>query len=171
MNGPPPLFQGRRSRASWAYGDHSTARSGPVWDLTMGIGRASSVDGLRRFELLLCRNAHGGVSPCAATLGRSINRNFGLRRRTAFLQNAIKYLRTYTCLRANVSRRNVTSWIAFPTFQKKRRYGERDELYIKYFPIYLVSKNAVLFLCRVYSDKCGTLKTYFSIARKGSRFS
>lgn len=59
-----------------------------------GIKRASSVDGLRASSSYYV-GTHGGVSPYAATLGRSINRNFGLRRRTASPQGAGNKIFTY----------------------------------------------------------------------------
>jgi len=71
-------------------------------ELHDGIRQASSVDGLYVSSSYYV-GTHGGVSPYAATVGRSINRDFGLRRRMASVKCASNKIFTYVYgFRANI---------------------------------------------------------------------
>lgn len=88
MNDPLPLFQGRRSHLAWACSKsfQVSARNGPpVWDFAVGVRQVLTTHGLR-VSASYYVGMYIGVLPYAATAGRSINSDLGLRRRTVASQ-------------------------------------------------------------------------------------
>lgn len=80
---PLPLFQGRRFHLAWACSKFILDPGPSVWDFTVGVRQVLTIltNGLRASSSYYV-GMHVGVLPYAATAGRSINSDLGLRRRT-----------------------------------------------------------------------------------------